>query len=181
MIVFLPRKNNSRANLISKLASTKRPDHNRIVIQETLIASNTEKKEVNTIYVTRASNWMTPIICYLTIYVFNWYEVEEKRIKKLATKYNVVARKIYKMGMASSMQRCLGEDEITMILMEVHERVCKIHIGGWALAHKPLRAGFYWPSLIKDIIEFFRKCDKCQRHSNLHHASVEVIHSATSS
>lgn len=50
----LPREENVRVNLLSKLVNTKKHDHNKTMIQETLTAPNTEKEEFNTINVTHA-------------------------------------------------------------------------------------------------------------------------------
>ncbi|XP_072076557.1 uncharacterized protein [Arachis hypogaea] len=41
------------------------------------------------------------------------------------------------------------------VLKEVHEGCCSHHIGGKALARKLIRAGYYWPSMMKDSKEFF--------------------------
>lgn len=35
---------------------------------------------------------------------------------------------------------------------------------------------YYWPTLRKDSAEFFRRCDKCKEHFNLHHASPDILH-----
>jgi hypothetical protein len=35
------------------------------------------------------------------------------------------------------------------------------------LAHKAVRAGFYWPNMNKNSAEIVRNCDKCQRFANI--------------
>jgi len=67
------------------------------------------------------------------------------------------------------MLRYLGEDETSLVLLEVHEGVCGSHVGGRALDKKLLRAGYYWFMLLNDCTEFVKKCDKCQRFSDLRH------------
>nr|KYP73759.1 hypothetical protein KK1_006409 [Cajanus cajan] len=59
-IQHVPREQNTRADLLSKLASTKRPGQHRTIIQETLHSPSLDDKVVN------ASNsedqgWMTGI------------------------------------------------------------------------------------------------------------------------
>lgn len=51
--------------------------------------------------------------------------------------------KLYKMGRVTPMLRCLGEHKFSMVLDEVHQGDCGIHIGERALTHKLLRAGYY--------------------------------------
>jgi hypothetical protein len=63
--------------------------------------------------------------------------------QRSASKFTLVAGKLYKMGRASPMLRCLSEEETNLVLLEVHEGVCGSHIGGRALAAKILRAGYY--------------------------------------
>lgn len=55
----------------------------------------------------------------------------------------MVEEKLYKMGIVSQMMRCLGEDETTLVLSEVHKGVRGSHIDGQAIAYKQLRASYY--------------------------------------
>ncbi|MCI67953.1 hypothetical protein A2U01_0089212, partial [Trifolium medium] len=41
-------------------------------------------------------------------------------------------------------------------------------LGGRSLAGKALRAGYYWPTMQEDSKEHVKKCDKCQRHADMH-------------
>lgn len=54
------------------------------------------------------------------------------------------------------MLRFLGVNEATLVLVEVHKGACNNHIFRKALSHKLLRAGYYWPTLMKDNIAFFK-------------------------
>lgn len=65
------------------------------------------------------------------------------------------------MRKVTHMLQCLGEDEISLVLAEVHKGVGIIHFGGKTLAHKILTAGYYWLTLIKDIIVIVKKCNQC--------------------
>jgi hypothetical protein len=91
-----------------------------------------------------------------------------------------VARKLYKMGRASQMLRCFGEEETSLILLEVHEGVCGSHFGGRALAAKLLLVGCYWPTMIQVSAEFVKKCDKCQKFSDKKLAPAHVLTSVYS-
>lgn len=100
-LTYVPREQNMRANLLSKLPSTKRPGNNRSVIQETLAKPSIEKGEV-------------------------------------------------------------------MFLEE--------ETGSW-MASKVIRVGYNWLTLKADCMESVKRCDKCQKHVNLHQAPPEVLHS----
>ncbi|MCI11506.1 gypsy retrotransposon integrase-like protein, partial [Trifolium medium] len=63
---------------------------------------------------------------------------------------------------------------------EVHEGACGSHIGGRDLAAKVLRAGYYWPTMKEDCVDYVKRCDKCQRFSNLHQTPLEHLSSVVS-
>ncbi|RDX97278.1 hypothetical protein CR513_19963, partial [Mucuna pruriens] len=75
---------------------------------------------------------------------------------------------------------CLEENEAAYIIQEVHEGICGTHIGGRALASKIARAGYYWPTLRRDCMEYVKRCDKCQRFAEGHRAPTKRLHSITS-
>nr|KYP39300.1 hypothetical protein KK1_039392 [Cajanus cajan] len=63
-IHHVPRKQNARADLLSKLASTKRPGQHRTIIQETLHSPSLDDKVVTTSD-GGEQGWMTDIWNYL--------------------------------------------------------------------------------------------------------------------
>jgi len=177
--IYVLREQNSRADLLARLASTKHPGNNRIVIQEVVTSPNTESQEVLAISV-EAEGWMTPIIKYLTGSFSPKNDEEAQAVKRRAAKFTMVAGKLYKLGRATPMLRCLGEEETELVLLEVHEGVCGSHIGGRSLAAKLLRAGYYWPTMPQDCAAFVKKCDKCQRFSDKKHAPTNELTSVFS-
>jgi hypothetical protein len=48
------------------------------------------------------------------------------------------------------------------------------------LAHKVVRAGFYWPNMSKDSIVIVWNCDKCQRFANIIKQPPEELSSISS-
>ncbi|XP_009776587.1 uncharacterized protein [Nicotiana sylvestris] len=59
----------------------------------------------------------------------------------------------------------LGPGDTYYVLGEIHEGTCGNHSSADSLICKIVRAGYYWDNMEKDIKEFIRKCDKCQRCS----------------
>ncbi|KAK2416116.1 protein NYNRIN [Trifolium repens] len=39
------------------------------------------------------------------------------------------------------------------------------------------RQGLYWPSMLKDCIEYAKGCQECQRHSGIQHVPASELHS----
>ena len=59
--------------------------------------------------------------------------------------------------------------KVNEILTELHEGVCGSHVGGCSLAHWAMTQGFWWPRMQKDVVEYVRKCEQCQKHALLTH------------
>ncbi|XP_045796465.1 uncharacterized protein LOC123890806 [Trifolium pratense] len=175
----VPRDQNSRADLLARLASTKRPGSNRSVIQETLARPSIDQEEL--LFVTEElESWMGDIIRYLKEDQLPGQENEALRVKKKATKFVIISDQLFKRGFSSPLLKCLAPKQAEYVIAEVHEGVCGSHIGGRALAAKVLRAGYYWPTMKEDCADYVKKCDKCQRFSNLHHAPPEHLSSVVS-
>lgn len=61
----MPREQNFRAYLLSKLANTKIEGYNKTVIQDTITTLTIMEDERYTLEVSLDSSWMSPILCYL--------------------------------------------------------------------------------------------------------------------
>jgi ribonuclease HI len=62
-LIFVPREQNSRADLLSKLASTKKPGNNRTMIHEVISKPSTEDTEI--MMIVEEEDWGGPITKYL--------------------------------------------------------------------------------------------------------------------
>ena len=60
-------------------------------------------------------------------------------------------------------------------MREVHEGICGNHSGARSLVHKLIRAGYYWPTMLKDTQAYVKTYDKCQRFSNLIRQPLEDL------
>ncbi|GAU32075.1 hypothetical protein TSUD_53430 [Trifolium subterraneum] len=177
-LIYVPKEQNARANLLSKLASTKKPGNNRTIIQETATKPSTGDLEVW--MVIRNDDCRTPIIQYLENEKLPEEKEEKVKIKKMVAHYTMVGGELYKRGFSSPMLLCVGETESRRILNEIHNGSSGSHIGGRSLAGKVTRAGFFWPTLLSDANRHVRSCDQCQRHADLHHAPGEPLQSVMS-
>ncbi|XP_022891957.1 uncharacterized protein LOC111406817 [Olea europaea var. sylvestris] len=108
---LIPRIENSHADALSKLASSKDSELLTVVPIEHLFLPSTETP--NVMWVTGTPTWMQPIVAYL----------KDQR------------------SFSSPLLRCVRGEEANYILREVHEGVCGNHSGGLSLAQKILRQG----------------------------------------
>ncbi|RDY12073.1 Retrovirus-related Pol polyprotein from transposon 17.6, partial [Mucuna pruriens] len=174
ILVHVPRDHNERADLLAKLASTQRGQQ-KSVIHENLQSPMVGQAEVGC--VEEKNTWATPILRYIQDNEIPHDVKEARRITREASKYVVVGHRLYRRGFASPLLRCIGENETEYVIREVHEGICGTHIGGRALANKIIRAGYYWPTMRNDCMNFVKKCDKCQRFAEGHKAPPERLHS----
>ncbi len=66
---------------------------------------------------------------------------------------------MYRMGQNNKMCRCLTTSKAQIVLRELHERMVRGHLITNITAKKILDAGYWWPTLFKDIHKFCRRCE----------------------
>ncbi|XP_025661266.1 uncharacterized protein [Arachis hypogaea] len=175
-VQHVPRKRNTRADLLSKLASTKPGTGNRSLIQ------GITKEPAVALHLTKTSpSWMDPITDFLKNGKLPRDGKEAKALRREAAKYTVIQDQLFKKGLSQPLLKCLHPDQTDYVLREVHEGCYGHHIGGKALARKLIRAGYYWPSMMNDSREFVKKCTKCQQNANFHRAPASELSLLTSS
>ena len=69
------------------------------------------------------------------------------------------------------------KDEAIKVLNTIHSRVFRNHSGGRILAHKAITARYFWLYMMKDAMNFVKRCQKCQKHAPLIHQHSEPCHS----
>ncbi|XP_057723596.1 uncharacterized protein LOC130939511 [Arachis stenosperma] len=175
-IHHVPRERNTRADLLSKLASTKPGEGNRSLIQGMM------REPAVTLHLSRLGpSWMDPITSFLENGKLPDDEKDATKLRREAAKYAIIQGRLFKKGLNQPLLKCLHPDQTNYVLREVHEGCCGHHIGGKALARKLIRAGYYWPSMMADSREFVRKCAKCQKNANFHRAPASELSLLTSS
>ncbi|XP_016178420.1 uncharacterized protein LOC107620821 [Arachis ipaensis] len=175
MVQHVPRERNTRADLLSKLASTKPGAGNRSLIQGMV------KEPTVALHLTESSpSWMDPITNFLKHGKLPDDEKATKTLRREAAKYAIIQEQLFKKGLSQPLLKCLHPDQTDYVLREVHEGCYGHHIGGKALTRKLIRAGYYWPSMMRDSREFVRKCVKCQENANFHKAPASELSLLTS-
>ncbi|XP_016195328.1 uncharacterized protein LOC107636324 [Arachis ipaensis] len=174
-VQHVPRERNTRADLLSKLASTKPGAGNRSLIQGMV------KELTVALHLTKSSpSWLDPITDFLELGKLPDDEKAAKTLRREAARYAIIQGQLFRKGLSQPLLKCLHPDQTDYVLRKVHEGCCGHHIGGKSLARKLIRAGYYWPSMMKDSREFVRKCVKCQQNANFHKAPASELSLLTS-
>ncbi|XP_060972619.1 uncharacterized protein LOC133038471 [Cannabis sativa] len=125
----VPREQNSNADALARLATTKEADTLNVVPVEFLPRPSInveENEEANMELVDTQITWMTPLVDYLT----------------------TGSPLLIRVRQGSCFEEAQG------ILKEVHEGFCGDHTGGDSLAKKIIRQGYYWPTISQDSLQY---------------------------
>jgi len=128
------RENNTRADALSRLATTKQKGIHRSVIHVTLAKPSVSTEECMT--TDTQPNWMTPIKQYLTNGICDPHL--EKTMKQQATRFILIDQDLYRRGYTRPLLKCLTPDQVTYVMRELHEGVCGTHSGARTMAGKVL-------------------------------------------
>jgi len=143
----VPRQDNSRADLLSKLASFTKPGQHKSVIRETLtsprVDSSSELKIMSLSGVSNSGSWINPIRSYLADGVLPANSDEAQRVKRNSSRYTLVDGHLFRFGFSRPILMCVENTEARRIMSELHEGICGSHIGGRALILRILRAGYF--------------------------------------
>ncbi|XP_016196211.1 uncharacterized protein LOC107637293 [Arachis ipaensis] len=149
-VQHVPRERNTRADLLSKLASTKPGTGNQSLIQGLV------KEPTVTLHLTQADpSWIDPITDFIEDGKLPNDEKTTKVLRREASKYTIIQGQLFKKGLNQPLLKCLRSDQTDYVLSEVHEGCYGHHIGGKTLARKLVRDGYYWPSMMADSKEFW--------------------------
>ncbi|XP_015968900.1 uncharacterized protein LOC107492386 [Arachis duranensis] len=174
-IQHIPREQNARADLLSKLASTKPGHGNKSLIQEVIKSPSISTTTNAYLTLSNQGSWTHPILQYLINGTLLEDPKDGKRTKKEATNYTVVAGQLYKRGFSQPLLKCIEPGDTEYILRKIHEGCCGHHIRSKTLAQRVIRAGYFWPTVIQDSMLLVKNCDKCQRHANIHQVAPHQL------
>ena len=171
------RAQNRHADSLATLASSATEDTPRLVKIELIrepsinVKNDYDPARVEVAMVSVANLcWMNPIIDLLAEDKVPDDEKEAKKIHRVAPRYWLSAdRKLYQRSFAGPYLLCLHPEKVNELLTELHDGMCGGHVGGRSLAHRAMTQGFWWPQMQKDVVEYARRCEQCQKHAPLIH------------
>ena len=121
-ICHVPRAENSRADLLSKLATSASDQLGRTYIEYLERPSIDQDDEVHC--ADQEPSWMDPIIRYLSHGDLLSDSVEAKRLRWMASQYILLDEHLYKRAFSQPFLKCLGPTQADFALHEVHEGTC---------------------------------------------------------
>nr|GEY55166.1 reverse transcriptase domain-containing protein [Tanacetum cinerariifolium] len=125
----VPRNQNQKVDVLSKLASVAFNHLTKEILVEVLNAKSVEVQEVNAIVKEEGNNWMTPIIKCIEEGIWPEDENEAKTLRMKIGQYVMEEGILFKNSYLSPMLRCVGPLQANYIIRQIHEGACRMHAG----------------------------------------------------
>ena len=147
--VQIPREENECVDCLAKAASAEFIIASEQVLSfvqiSSLINDGANVQEINS-----EKNWITPLILYLRSGILPEGKDATRKLKVQTSRFVLIRDVLYQRGSSQPYLRCLSHDEADYVMREVHEGICGKHLRARSLVHKLIRAGYYWPTMLKD-------------------------------
>ncbi|KAL0423413.1 UNVERIFIED_CONTAM: hypothetical protein Sradi_0876100 [Sesamum radiatum] len=168
------------ANLATTLAlsegeTTNIPVSNRWVLPS-LDTSYHENSNTITIATNDEEDWKTPLIKYLKHSKLPDDTRYKTKVRQRSSYFIMYKDILYQRSFEGTYQRCLSGEEVLEAMTETHLGVFGTHRSGPKLHFRIKRMGYYWPTMVKDCLEYAKKCESCQLHANFIHQPPEPRH-----
>ncbi|XP_049350317.1 uncharacterized protein LOC125814913 [Solanum verrucosum] len=179
---LLGRKENKKVDALAALASTLTlPDQAQITICQKWIVPpdmDEESKFEHFVAVLQAEivDWRHALIDYLCYNILPEDPKKRTEIRRRAPRFLYYKDTLYRRSFEGVLLRCLGEEEAIQDMQEAHSGVCGSHQFGPKLHFHIKRMGYYWPTMVKDCLDYARRCQACQFHANFMHQPPDVLH-----
>ncbi|XP_015953775.1 uncharacterized protein LOC107478141 [Arachis duranensis] len=173
-IIHVNREQNTKADVLSKLATTRQTENTSALSQLTLDKPSFEQDTILSII--QVPDWRTPFLDYINTGTMPNDEPNLPLFRRRASFYTMLGNTLYRRGHSQPLLKCISNKEAEEVMAETHEGVCGNHIGGRALATKILQTGYYWPMIKRDCISKVKAYDNCQKHATLSETPAEELH-----
>ncbi|GJV13934.1 reverse transcriptase domain-containing protein [Tanacetum coccineum] len=160
----IPRSQNQKADVLSKLASVAFNHLTKEILVETLDTPSMNYGEINAIVEEEGENWMSPIIRCLEEGIWPEDEREARALRMKINQY-VMEGVLFKRSYLMPMLRCVCPLQANYVIREIHMDACSMHMKPRSLVAQAIRQGYYWPTMHRDAREEIHKCDSCQIHA----------------
>ncbi|XP_057786780.1 uncharacterized protein LOC131004173 [Salvia miltiorrhiza] len=155
----ISREENTKVDLLARMTSAVEQTWNNEI---TLLCDTRDMGTSQVFSVEIQDDWRAPIIHFLKT---GERLSKESNQRARYENYCLINDQLYKRSFTQPLLKCLSPEEANLALNEIHAGCCGGHTGFRDLVRKIIRAGFYWPNVNKDVREFVRKCEACQRHA----------------
>ncbi|KAJ3705468.1 hypothetical protein LUZ61_009173 [Rhynchospora tenuis] len=166
-VEYVPRTQNETADALSKLAKESDLDRDKPIVMLEIPSPSIDVLELGIYVIEVGDEWYALLWNFLNYNKLPDDEKVARKVKRWALEFTIMDGNLFKKGYGIPWLTCVGRAKADELISEIHEGICGSHQGMSSLSNRIIRAGFYWPTLRKDVEEFIRRCEKCQFHSHI--------------
>jgi hypothetical protein len=85
----------------------------------------------------------------------------DRNFRRMAFKYVLIDDELYRRTHSEVLLKCLGLDDATLSMVEVHEAIYGTHQSALKMKWLLRRSGFYWSNMIVDCFKYYKGCQVC--------------------
>ena len=122
-------------------------------------------------------DWRQQLIDYLQHEKLSFDPRHKVEVKCRAPRFIYFKSTFYKHSFDGVFLRCLDNEETSRALQKAHFGTCGAHQSGMKLHFEIKRMGYYWPTMVKDTMDYAKRCQTCQFHANYIHQPPKPLHS----
>lgn len=118
------------------------------------------------------TDWRRPVVQYLE----NLNGSTDQKVIYLSLSYIIIGNQLFKKMLEGVLLKFLDESEAYFAVSNVHSRACGAHQVRHKMRWLLYRQGVYWPTMLKDCINFSKGCQECQVQSGSQHVPANELH-----
>jgi len=110
-------------------------------------------------------------------YLENPVGITCRKIKYKALSYVIMRDELFKKTLEGVLLKFPRETDAYMVVSNPHIGACGTHQAGHKMKWLLFRQCLYWPTMLKDCIEFAKGCQECQKHAGIQRVPASKLHS----
>jgi hypothetical protein len=89
----------------------------------------------------------------------------------------IVGNDLFKKTPEGVLLNCLNETEAYLAVSNTDGGTCGSHQADHKMKWLLFWEGVYWPTMLKDCVDFAKGCQECQIHAGIQHVPASELHS----
>ena len=170
-LLHIPRNGNIHANSLITLATSSEQNLPWVILIEDLCKPTGVKGKVAHVYQVRVGpSWMDLIVLFLREDILLEDKSEADKVwRKTPWFWLSEDQKLYKRFFFGPYLLRIHPKASKLFIEELHEGICGSHTRGRSLSHQTITQDYWWPNMQKEVQEYVKKCDQCQKYApNIH-------------
>jgi ribonuclease HI len=160
ILQHIPRQNNEEASMLAQSASGYR--ENQEVFANDVYSFGSDLAE---------DDWRKETVDYLE----NPSQKVSRKLRYKAIKFVLLDGHLYYKSLDGVLLQCLGQDEAKKMMSEEHDGLCGAHQSAYRMKWVIRQSGCYWPTMLEDCFEYYKRCQDCQKFGNIQRVPASAL------